>query len=297
MNYTSGPANTFNLGFDEDWGKFHWISDVCGADIDGDIRNWAVYANDTITVGDFSFNAGIRYDHNSDFGGEFSPSGGIVYRISGIDALVRAQVAKGFSVPDAYSVYDPILGNPDLGPEKSVHYQLGGEVQPCKFLGLALNIFRAEIRDLITQDPITGKYYNIDKVTRKGAEGSISVNFDFGLALSFGGSYVKVRDEKTGYLIKDIPRKTFNISASYTYQWMTHAIHGKYIDHNSTYSETRDEVFVFDYLLKVKLPFPERHGATSLFAAVYNLTNANYLYRSVWPQPDRWVEGGVRIEF
>lgn len=297
MNYTSGGANTFNLGFDEDWGKFHWISEVYGVDIDGDTRNWAAYANDTVTLGNFSFNAGIRYDRNSDFGGEFSPSGGIVYRISGIDALIRAQVAKGFSVPDASWVHS----NPDLGPEKSLNYHLGGEVQPFKFLRLEVNLFQANIKDLIDSfyNNISKRWEwkNIDKVTRKGVEGSISATFDFGLVLSFGGSYVDVRDEKTDEVIENIPRKTFNVSAAYTYKWMTHAIHGKYIDHNSIHPETHDEVFVFDYILRVKLPFPKQYVKPSLFCAVYNLTDSNYLYRSVWPQPDRWVEGGARIEF
>ena len=78
---------------------------------------------------------------------------------------------------------------------------------------------------------------------------------------------------------------------------MTHSINGKYIDHNSTYAETEDDRMILDYLLQVTLPLPERHGKVSLFAAVYNLTNSNYVYREVWPQADRWVEGGVRFEF
>jgi outer membrane receptor protein involved in Fe transport len=221
----------------------------------------------------------------------------MVYRISGNDALVRAQVAKGFSVPDAYWVHDPVLGNPDLGPEKSMNYQLGGEVQPFEFLRLELNLFQANIKDLINYNENSEKWENISKVTRRGVEGSISATFDFGLALSFGGSYVHVRNEKTDEVIENIPRKTFNISAVYTYQWMTHAIHGKYIDHNSIHPETHDEVFVFDYILRVKLPFPKQYVKPSLFCAVYNLTDSNYLYRSVWPQPGRWVEGGVRLAF
>jgi vitamin B12 transporter len=297
MRYDTPKVNTLILGFDEDWGEFDWVSEVWNRDMEGETRNWATYANDTFTVGDFSFNAGLRYDDNKDFGGEFSPSGGVVYRISGNDAIVRAQIAKGFSVPDVLWVHHPKYGNPDLNPETAINYQLGGEVQPFQFLRFELNLFRADIKDLVVKNEDTERYENIEEVTRQGIEGNITASFGFGLTLSFGGSYVDVRNEKTDDVIEDIPRTLYNVSASYTHEWMTHSIVGRYIDHNSTYPETHDKVFVFDYLLKVRLPFPERYGKPSLFGAVYNVTNASYLYREVFPQPNRWFEGGVSFEF
>ncbi len=290
-------TNTLNLGFDEDWGDYDYVSEVFGDDIESETRNWAAYANDTFSAGDFSFNAGIRYDDNVDFGSATSPSAGAVYRISGEDALVRAQVAKGFSAPPSVWVNHPAVGNKDLKPEIGINYQLGGEVRPFKFLWFELNFFRAEIEDLINFDRDTAKFENIDKVTRQGVEGNIRATFDSGLALSFGGSYVDVRDEETDEMIRDIPRTLFNASVSYTHEWTTHSIVGKYIDHNSTFPETQDQVFVFDYLLKVKLPLPDRHGKLNLFGAVYNLTNSSYIYREVFPKPDRWIEGGVSFEY
>jgi len=293
MNYDTSDANRFTLGFDEDWGRYNW-SNYTG---EYETRNWATYAGDTLNAGDFSFNAGIRYDDNSDFGGEFSPSGGIVYRIPSHDALVRAHVAKGFSAPPASWVHDPQYGNPDLGPETAINYQLGGEVQPFRFLRLELNLFRSEITDFIEQDQITYIRYNIGEVTRQGLEGTISATFDFGLSLSFGGSYVDVRDEQTDEVIQDIPRRLYDLSASYTHKRITHSVVGKYVYNYSSYPETRDKVFIFDYLLKVNLPFLEQYGKPTLFGAVHNLTNTTYLYRAVFPQPGRWGEVGVRFEF
>jgi outer membrane receptor protein involved in Fe transport len=153
------------------------------------------------------------------------------------------------------------------------------------------------VKDLITFDVDTLKYKNIEEVVRKGIEGAITASFDFGLTLSFGGSYVDVRNDTTDQVIEDIPRTIYNASVLYTYKLTTHSLIGRYIDHNSTYPETQDKVFIFDYLLKVKLPFPKQYGRASRFGAVYNLFNSTYLYREVWPKPDRWVEGGVRFEF
>ncbi|MBN1842242.1 MAG: TonB-dependent receptor, partial [Deltaproteobacteria bacterium] len=165
-------------------------------------------------------------------------------------------------------------------------------------LRLELNLFRSEIKDLIPEPKDwKTKPENIDKVTRQGVEGNIRATFDFGLTLAFGGSFIDVKDEETDEVIQDIPRRLYNVSASYTGEWMTHSLVGKYVYHNSSYPETRDEVFVFDYLIKIRLPESDRYGKLSLFGAGHNLTNTSYIYREVYPQPDRWIEAGVRLEY
>jgi len=293
MNWSTTDTNTLNAGFDGDWGEYDWknYTNVYKT------GNWALFANDTFTLENLTLNAGVRYDDNKDFGSEISPSGGVVYRFPAADTLVRAQITRGFSAPPAAWVHDPQYGNPDLEPEIAVNYQLGGEVRLLHFIKCELNLFRADIADLIRYNSNTRRYENIDKVRRQGLEGNISANFDFGLTLAFGGSYVDVRNKETDNVIEDIPRTIHNVSAVYTHNRMTHSIIGKYIDHNSSYPETQDKVFIFDYLLKVNLPFPETYGRVSIFGAVYNVFNTTYLYREVWPKPDRWVEGGVRFEY
>jgi vitamin B12 transporter len=293
INWEITDANTLNLGFDGDWGEYDWVNYAQTYDT----GNWAVYSNDTLTIGNVTFTAGIRYDDNREFDSEVSPSGGVVYRFPWADALVRAQVARGFSAPPAAWVHDPRYGSKDLEPEIAVNYQLGGQIRVFKRLKLELNLFRADVDDLIRYNWDTLRCENIDKVRRQGVEGNISANFDFGLTLSFGGSYVSVRDEETHDVIRDIPKTMYNASGVYAHKYMTHSFIGKYIDHNSTHPETRDKVFIFDYLLKLNLPFFKKYGKASIFGAVYNLFNSTYLYREVWPKPDRWTEGGVRFEF
>lgn len=291
--------NHLVLGFDGDWGGYDFSSFAKKFDS----GNWAVYANDTFDIKDFSLIAGIRYDSNLDFGSEVSPMGGVVYHFSKMGALARFQVAKGFSAPPGAWVHDPTYGNPDLKAETCINYQLGGEIKPLDRLKLELNLFESDVDNLLNFDPNALHYVNIDKATRRGIEGRISTSFDSGpasgLALSFGGSFVDVRNDATGEVIRDIPRNLYDVTASHTYKNFTNSIIGRFVFNNSSVSETHDEVFVFDYLLKVKLPpvWVCQVFTPSLFFAVHNLTDSDYVYRTFWPQPGRWVEGGARIEF
>ena len=296
LNYRPDAENIVNLGFDGDWGEFDWINYTR----EYDTRNWAVYANDTFTRDNLSVNAGVRYDDNRDFGSEVSPSAGVVYRLfddqAPIRPMIRAQVARGFSAPPAAWVKDPVYGTPDLNPETAINYQLGSEVWFCKFLRFEVNLFYADVDDLIQYDPDTRKFQNIEKVVRQGVEGILSASFDCGLDLSISGSFTDVEDDTTGDTIKDIPKEQYQTSAAYTWQWMTHTLYGKYTDYNSTYPETRDKKFVFDYKFAANLPESIGNRA-ELFCAVYNIFNSQVVYRSVWPQPDRWAEAGVSVSF
>lgn len=294
-------VNRFLVGFDGDWGYYDWSSLGQFPAQRYDSGNWAFYANDTYELGKFAFNAGLRYDNNLDFSSEVSPSGGIVYHILDNDALLRAQIARGFSAPPALWVRDPIYGNKDLQAETAINYQVGGDLKAFKFFKLGLTLFRADVNNLLRFNPslgMFGKYENIDEATRQGVEGRIGATFPWGLGLSFGGSFIDVRDARTDEIIKDVPRILYDASASYTYKWMTHSLIGRYVFNNSSYPETRDQVFVFDYMLKVSLPFiPECAGKPGVFFTVHNLTNANYLLRNVYPQPGRWIEGGLNYQF
>ena len=297
INYAPNPAETINnavnLGADGDWGEFDWMNYTRKYETE----NRAIYANDTLNLGKFSINTGIRHDDNRDFGSATSPSAGLVYRISDDRALVRAQVAKGFSAPPAAWVKDPVYGNPDLDPESAVNYQLGADMRILKFLRTELNVFYADVDDLIRYVPETRKYTNIDNAIRKGVEAILTATFDSGLDLSAAGTFTDVEDDLTHQEIKDIPTTQYHVSAAYKYKWMTHSVFGKYRDYNSSYPETKDRKFVFDYLLNVRLPKVKYVGRPGIFCAIYNIFNSNTLYRDVWPQPDRWAEAGIRLMF
>ncbi len=297
LSHNVDDRNHFVLGFDGDWGDYAYSL----YSRDYATRDCAVYSNDTLTVGSCSFIGGIRCDNNIDWGSVVSPMGGWTYHLPWYQALIRAQVAKGFAAPPPALINDPTYGNRDLKPETAINYQLGGEIHPIRNLKMEINLFEADIDNFIDFDQATLKWNNIEQVMRRGCEARTSTNFSVGssnnLGLSFGWTFVDVRNEETGLVIKDIPRQIMDASASHTYKLFTQSITGRDIDNNSSFPETQDKLFVFDYLAKLKLPSPCKGVVPSVFLAVHNITNAPYLYRNVLPQPGRWSEVGMKCEF
>lgn len=291
------------VGLDGENGDYAWQNYIQRHDT----GHWAVYANDTCTMGPWSLNAGLRYDKDREFDPEVSPSLGVVYRLADHAALVRFQVAHGFSAPPSAWLNDPYGGNPDLDPETAWNWQLSTAIELLPFLRFELTGFYADVKDLIRGqwiDPVshTWQYVNIDEVTRQGVEGGLFAEFDNGLRLSLTGCFTDVEDDTTGETVKDIPRLQYQAGAVYAGQWlagqaMTHSLNGTWIDHNSSYPETRDRRFVFDYRFETGLPGLNRFGRPAAFVAVYNLFNTRYLYRNIWPRPGRWVEAGIKTTF
>jgi len=216
-----------------------------------------------------------------------------------MDALIRLQIARGFSAPPGAWVNDPRHGNKDLEPETAMNYQLGSEFRPFPFLKLQAGVFRADIHDFINFSYAHYRFENISDVTRQGFEANAVASIGPSLSVAFGGTYTDVRNDRTGETVKDVPRTLLNASVSYVWKQTTQSIVGRYVDDNSSYPETHDKVFVFDYLFKFRLPVPQLAGKdpVTLFAAVYDLTDAGYLHRYSFPQPGRRVEGGVSFQF
>jgi vitamin B12 transporter len=293
LTYRPNERHSLTMGADGNFGEYD-LHRAAGR-YDTDTRG--VYINDTLRLWVFTLNTGLRYDDDDTFGSAVSPLLGIVWHGPKEAVLVRFQAARGFSAPPAAYVFDPVYGNRDLDSETAVNYQLGGTIRPLSGLSFDWNFFRSEVDDLINFNFDTFKFENIDEVLRQGVEGTVTAAVPFGVTLSFSGSYVDVRNNLTDEVIENIPRTIYTIKVSHVFKRLTHTLAGSYIDHNSAYPETEDRRFVFNYRFNIDLPFKSGFGTPSLFGAVYNLGDSDYLYRAAWPQPRRWVEAGLRFRY
>jgi len=116
---------------------------------------------------------------------QFNPKFGIVYNPA-LGTSLRASVGRGFRAPSIAETYTTteaggliILPNPDLLPERSWSYELGGTHAVNEMFSLDLSLFRNEFWDLI--EPTFGTdgyvhFFNITRARISGVEATAYLN-------------------------------------------------------------------------------------------------------------------------
>jgi len=100
---------------------------------------------------------GVRYDHDSIYGGAVSPRAGIAWHVAKPVSL-SFSAARGFRAPDFNELYIRrthaggrviILGDPDLGPQYSWSYSFSSLFQLGRAGRIETRLFRHDMTDLI----------------------------------------------------------------------------------------------------------------------------------------------------
>jgi len=281
-------GHVLNFGLETDWGRYNFS--LLGRDIDA--RNQDLWLSDDYNFGPWTFHLGMRWDDNQDFGSHCSPAAGIVYRLEKVPALIRFQASQGFSAPPLSYLYDPRTGNPDLGPEQGTTWQLGAEADLGPRLHLGINLFRADLEDMIYYHPALGYVVNLDEVRRSGLELTLRAALGRGLDLKLGGTWVDMENTRTGREIQDLPGRTYQVGLVHQFGRLTQSLNGRWVDYNSSQDDTEDKRLILDYLLRY-----EFLSWLTFKAAVYNLTNQTEYHWWYFPHPGRWFEAGLVFSF
>ncbi|MBI5055424.1 MAG: TonB-dependent receptor [Nitrospirae bacterium] len=273
------------------------------------MSKWAVFFNDTISIGNFSITPGIRYDKNNVSGDFTSPSIGATYKI-GSHTIIRASVAKGFSTPLLASMsggglfLDP---NPDLKPEKIWSYQAGVETRAMDVLTSRLTYFHHEMKEAIDFIPFAGgppafndKFFNLGEIKRDGVELDMETVSFYNITVKAGVGYVhKTLDFETDTTGDDsIYNYAYNLALLYDDRKSFSArLDGHYIwwDTESS-SMARYDDFIWDLNLRKGIYSKEKINA-DVFLTAHNLFNGSQYDFGDRKNPRRWTEAGVRIKF
>ncbi|MGQ9708333.1 MAG: TonB-dependent receptor [bacterium] len=153
------------------------------------------YLQDKVDYEGLYADIGLRYDRfdpdTTGAKGQFSPRLGASFRIT--DWLfMRANYGHYFQLPLFCQLYDNtvnpvkyrtvygeqllVVGNPDLGPEKTVAYELGLQGEVGKDIGLSVNLWRKDVYGLIGTREVPElpqryvTYFNVDYAKLTGLE-------------------------------------------------------------------------------------------------------------------------------
>lgn len=256
------------------------------------LSKWAVYANDTISLGSLSITPGIRYDYNEDAGSFVSPSLGITQMIME-NTIFRASVAKGFyAQPPLYLKGNyKYIANPDLEPESVWSYQASLESIIQRSLRARVNIFYHDQKDGFQK--VASKFENTKKKTREGIEVEFVTAPFHDISISSGAGYVYIDNDEAvneerytvNAALKYDDKKSFmaEISANYMY-WDP-----------DNYEDAADDVLCD---LNMRKSFKLTNELRSeLFLTVHNIFNGSNYWGSEYENPSQWAEGGVRFSF
>jgi ferric enterobactin receptor len=169
----------------------------------------AFFVEDNIAISDaFILTPGVRLDHHSDFGYNWSPSLNALYELGG-GLTLKGGIARTFKAPTPYqtspnyasglggscpynglglpadSYNCTVRGNPDLEPEISVNKEIGMAWNNQRGWDASLAYFQNDYKNRIVSEalsdvtditnPIDFKWENSGKVLVKGYEGSLNL--------------------------------------------------------------------------------------------------------------------------
>lgn len=269
------------------------------------VNKWAVYANDSVTLGKLSVTPGVRFDNDRLVGDFISPSLGITY--DAFDkTLLRAYVARGFNSPPAPWGTDTVAygykGNPGLRPERVWSYQLGMETGILNHIWLKAAAFRHDISDAIVEESIDGDpvytftLTNKDRQRRQGVEVQFKTVPFRHVTFSGGAAYIHVKNLTNHETVRDTPKYTYDFSLKYDNEKSWKAlVRGRYIWWDSTRPVSYNAVIVDANL--IRRLYKKDSSECEVFVAAHNIFDGNQQVSIYYKIPDRWLEAGLRFKF
>ncbi|RQW83507.1 MAG: TonB-dependent receptor, partial [Geobacter sp.] len=270
------------------------------------LEKWAIFLNDTVTLGDFSLTPGLRYDHTSTNGDFWSPSVGVTFA-PWESTVLRAYVARGFSTPPLFYTFGDgfySVSNPNLKMESVWSYSLGLETTILRYAWLKTTLFRHDISNLVGSLELPdgrSTYVNQGKHRRQGVELEVKTMPVFNTSLTIGYAFVDATDRETGEIITLVPRNTYDVGILYDDRKSCRAtLKGHYTQWNGEVADNgKSTAMIWDFYLSKKLfTFTDdRQSSLETFFSAHNLFNGAQYPAFPFRNPRRWFEGGVRIYF
>lgn len=194
------------------------------------------FQNDILFSETWEMVVGLRGQQDSDFGSHFAPKVGVRGNLLATEdwkGVLRANYGQGYRVPnlkerhylfDHSSLGYMVLGNPDLKPESSHSFQLGGQLSWRDRVTVDANLFYNRVSDLIQTDMAnftlvngiaTYTYRNVARARTQGAETSLRWRATGALGLTAAYTYTDADDLDTGAQLTRRPRHMGRLGADW----------------------------------------------------------------------------------
>lgn len=172
----------------------------------------ALFAQAEHAAGALLLEAGARLERPAGRGSVGTPRVRVSYRLGA--TTLSAAGGRGFKLPSFYALGHPVVGNPELRPEKSRGAELG-LVREFGAATLSVAVFRARYDDAVDfEEGPPPRLVNRDRVRASGAEGAL--RWPLGRAIVGAQvSYVDARIEDSRERLRNRPRWTAGLEAGF----------------------------------------------------------------------------------
>lgn len=214
---------------------------------ESDAQTYAAFLEDNIEVTKrLTVTPGVRFDHHSTFGSNFSPSLNASYGVTDT-VTIKGGIARAFKAPNLYQsnpnyLYYTmgngcpfnypslgagcyVMGNPNLKPEVSINKEIGVSYSDGGW-NTSLTYFHNDYRDKIIAGDVpegvtntNGRIFrwdNTPKATVQGLEGNLLVPLHSRVSWNTNFTYmIENKDDTTGQPLSIIPRYTINSAVTW----------------------------------------------------------------------------------
>lgn len=289
-------GNNLSLGIDykEYGGKAENKKAMNGAGIvfsDTTITEVAGYFNfQQILFNKLILNAGLRLEHNSNYGIENIPTAGIAYLLDETTSF-KSSVSKGFRSPTIRELYLWGQANQDLRPERMVNYEIGfSKLLLNKSLSLEVTGFYSKGSNLIQL--VAGqngmKFQNSGEFSNTGLEVQANYNPFKNFSLNANYSFIDM-DEP---LLATPEHKLF-IGSTYKIDKFTLNASLQFVD--DLYTQINPSILKSTYaLVNAKCQY-RLNKNLDLFIKGENLTDTEYYINYQYPMPGLVILGGFNL--
>jgi vitamin B12 transporter len=269
-----------------------------------EIDQRAVYANDTIVIGEWSLTPGIRVDDNSITSSFVSPSLGLTRKL-GKESLLRASAARGFTIPPlSWSSGGGLFLNPNpaLEPEEVWSFQAGIESGALKYLWARATLFRHDLDNALTGvvdaegEPASNVLIvNDGEIRRQGLELEFQTLPFHHLSLQGGFSYVDISPSN-----ESGSEETYAWSIGLRYDDKASfraELFGRFVwwDVYPYFNASYDD-FIWELNLNKKI-HSMKTMKTEIFLTAHNVFDGAQFSNGEYRNPETWIEAGIRLVF
>lgn len=301
-------GNDLSLGLDfQHWGGHIWNTpkeNVYDPDIHGDFNPSEAWHHENEIAGYvmmqqgfienlLSLNAGVRLQHNSQYGNIWVPQAGFIVRPVQMSEI-KFSFGKGFRSPNIRELYLYPPANSELKPEYMLNYELSYRQYLCNGnLNFGVALYFIDGKDMIQTQMIDGRPHNVNvgKFKNKGFELDATWRFLSKWELYAGYAYLHTDNNTLLYA----PKNKLDLSLSFNPGRFELTLENNNIwslnngnpDGNVNYSLVN---FRGAYTCPSKVP-------VTLFVKADNIFDRKYEVTYGCPMPGITVMGGVELTF